>query len=378
MSIGFASALRPGRHPSVTSGPLRAVSSGGGGGGGFAGGDVAYGSVKEMAEAMVAASAVAPTAGGTLTLNSVALGSYDYTIKSGAQVISAFTASDWFTTTKDTRSAWIVVNGNLTIDAGQTVIPTVRKLFTVVYVAGNLTVDGSISMTARGANHNGTGDSGGATTAGDLRIATGTFSGVSNPQVPAAGAAGGATSTAGSNVGSAGSSGATGGGGGGAGRGGATGGSGATGTTFSGGSGGGGGRGANGTNAVANGGAGGDGGSNGSAFVNGGGAGNLGGLGYSGTTPSPTNDGAAGTGGVLIIICTGTLSGSGTIAANGSLGGGVSASTYGGGSGGGSVTVLYGVDSGPTPTATGGVGGGTPGTFQGGAAGDGTARKLAL
>ena len=81
------------------------------------------------------------------------------------------------------------MNGNLTINSGQTFIPSVRKLFTVLYVTGNLVVNGSISMTGRGANHSGTGSSGGATTAVDIRIGTGTFSAVVNPQIPAAGVA---------------------------------------------------------------------------------------------------------------------------------------------------------------------------------------------
>jgi hypothetical protein len=139
---------------------------------------------------------VSPTAGGTLTINGNSIGSYDYTVKNGNQTVSSFSASDWFTSTADTRSALIVVNGNLTINSGQTFIPSVRKLFTCIYVNGNLTLNGSISMSQRGANHSGTGNSGGLTTEQDIRLINGTYSSVTNPQIPAlstggAGASGG-------------------------------------------------------------------------------------------------------------------------------------------------------------------------------------------
>jgi hypothetical protein len=342
--------------------------------GGFAGGNVSYSSIKVMCEDMVTAAAASPTAGGTLTINSQSLGSYDYTIKSGAQTISSFLNSDWFTTTADSRSAFIVVNGNLTINSGQTLIPSNRKLFTVIYVAGNLAVSGGISMSARGANHSA---GGGNVTAAAVRIATGTFSGVTDPEVPAAGGGGAATNSgagdANGAAGTAGSAGGVGGGGAGGRRNSIAGGGGAAGTAFSGGPGGGGGQ--------SGGSAGGAGSANGAAggaasatAATGGGAGNPGGAGAAGGSA-----GTDGTGGVLIIICTGTLSGAGTISANGSAGGtGTGPGSGGGGSGGGSVTILYGVDSGPTPTATGGTAGTGSAGSDGGAGGAGTARKLAL
>ena len=156
---------------------------------------------------------VSPTSGGRLTINSQFVGNYDYTAKT-TTTLSAFTASDWFTSTEDTVSAWIIVNGDLTINSGITLIPSVRKLFTVVYVSGNLVCNGTISMSARGANHSGTGNSGGATTAVDIRIGTGTFSAVSNPAIPAAGGAGAAGTNVdnGASNGIAGTNGGTGGG----------------------------------------------------------------------------------------------------------------------------------------------------------------------
>jgi hypothetical protein len=309
-----------------------------------------------------------PTDGGALTINSEAVGNYEVTTRKANTTISSFTAADWFTTTKDTTSSWIVVNGNLTINSGQTLIPPTRKLFTVVYVTGNLTNNGSISMTARGANHSGTGDSGGATTAVAIRIGTGTFGVVVNPQIPATGGSGAAGTAIDNAVvsGSAGTNGGTGGGGAGGRFSAGTSGGGAVGTCFSGGAGGGG---AIGSGTAGTGGANGGKGGDSIGIASGGGTGNPGGTrgGINGL------DGNSGTGGTLIVIVGGTLSGSGTIAANGVNGIRPSGSVAGGASGGGSVTVLFGTDSSSiTPTATGGSG-----QFSGNG-GDGTARKLAI
>lgn len=306
---------------------------------------------------------VAPTSGGALTINSQAVGNYEYTVK-GTTTISSFTAADWFTSTADTVSSWIIVNGNLTINSGQTLIPSVRKLFTVVYVTGNLVHNGTISMVARGANHSGTGNSGGATTAVPIRIGTGTFSAVTDPEIPATGGAGGAVrSTTGANNGTAGTNGGSGGGGSGYAFSGGTAGSGAAGTCFSGGPGGGGAYGGVAGNAVANGGKGGD--RNSGGPVTTGGAGNPGGAG--------SITGANGTGGTLIIIVEGTMTGNGSFRCDGTAstrdGGGVP----GGGSGAGSVTVLYKTDSSTTTVSANGGNGNSAGN-----GGNGTARKLAI
>ena len=312
---------------------------------------------------------VSPTTGTQLILDGQAVGSYDYTTRKSNTTISSFTASDWFTSTQDTASSWIVVNGNLTINAGQTLIPSVRKLFTVLYVTGNLICNGAISMTARGANHSGTGESGGALTATAIRIGTGTFGAIVNPQVPAAGGAGGPGTSVDNDIssGSNGTSGATGGGGAGAKfNGSVTSGAGAAGTCFSGGSGGGGVI----TSGIATaGGANGGKGGNAAGGASAGGSGNPGGN-SGGISGLP---GGVGTGGVLVVICEGTLSGTGTIVAGGVDGVRPSGSVAGGASGGGSVTVLYKTDSSSiTPAAAGGTG-----QFSGNG-GNGTARKLAI
>ena len=191
--------------------------------------------------------------GGTMTLNSVSLGSYDYTYIGGDENITSFSNGNYFTSTADSRSALIYVDGDLTIASGQTFIPSNRKLFTAIYVKGNLEVAGTISMSARGANHGGV-----PVSAGNIKlIADGTYSSVPNPQIPSGGGSAGAASAeaqsnddkTGGNGGAGSAGGTGGGGGGGAGVGGnnpggyngrAKGGAGAAGTSFSGGPGGGG------------------------------------------------------------------------------------------------------------------------------------------
>jgi hypothetical protein len=347
----------------------------------FAGGNVAFGSLYEAAQAMAThAASSMPTAGGTLTINGVSLGSYDFCVKQGDQTVSAFAAADWFTGTPDTRSAFVVVNGNLTVNSGITVIPGVRKLFLVVHCTGNLTLNGTISMSLRGANHSGTGNSGGATSANAIRIATGTFSGIPNPTIPAVGGSGGAARTA-NGGGALGGTASFGTGGGGSGSflsGTATSfasGAGAAGTCFSGGPGGG--PLAAGTPTASAGAGTASGGAGGVQS----GSGNGSGVGNPSTAPqSGTID--TGTGGTVVVICGGAVSGAGSVTANG---GGANApwlapapysGCAGGGSGGGSVTVMGKSVSGPTLSAGGGVAFG--GTYSGGQGGGGATNTLII
>ena len=333
---------------------------------------------------------VTPTAGGALTINGQALGNYEYAVRPGETVASSWTEANYFSTTEDTVSSWIVFNGNVTIDAsfttGAPMRPTKRKLFTVVYITGNLTMNGVLSMTGRGANHSGTGNSGGATTAVNIRVATGSFSQtapsvttISNPQIPSTGGSG-ATSrgSTGSTSGTAGTSGGTGGGGGGTWfSAGGTVGAGSAGTCFSGGSGTGavytGGAGTSTSNAGSNGGAG-SAGVQTDVQIGSGGAGNPGGLGYyvGSAAPDksyPSIDGGSGTGGVLIVIVEGTLAssvGSATRFTADGLAGGTLGGVSGGGSGGGSLNIFYkilGTVPGMTATAGGNGGAGTARRF---------------
>lgn len=271
-----------------------------------------------------------------LIINSNNVGKYGYRIITGDHTInSGFAESNYFTSVKDTESAWVIVNGNLTIN-GALFTPANRKLFKVLYVNGNLTLSNSssiISMSMRGANHSGTGDSGGYTAPVDIRVATGTYNSITNPTIPAIGGAGAARrSTDGKNSGGTKTYGTGGGGGGYRFNGGVTAsyaGAGAAGTCFSGGAGSGScypGTGVtlNSADATENGGA----GSAGVGSTPVGGNGNPKGAGSSFTS---------GTGGVLIVFVTGTISGaSGVFRAQGggtySMGG-----IRGGGSGGGVV-----------------------------------------
>jgi hypothetical protein len=133
-------------------------------------------------------------------------------------------------------------------------------------------------------------------------------------------------------------------------------GKGSRGTSYSGGSGGGGAYGGydERTDAEPDGGAGGKGLGQGSC---GGGSGNPGGIGNQGGT----TNGGDGTGGLLIIICfqTVTVNAGGIISADGVQGGGRSCDRGGGGSGGGSLNVFYGVSltNSGTIRANGGIGG---------------------
>lgn len=347
----------------------------------FVGGNQSVTDLRSLGVAMFAGPST-PTSGGTLTVNGVGLGSYDYVIKS-TTTVSSFTNADWFTTTQDTRSAIIAVNGNLTINGGVTLIPSNRKLFTFIYVNGNLTLNGAISMTNMGANHSGTGNSSGATSSGNILIYSGTHGGVSNPQVPSSGGSGASGQSAGcpgsptNPAGTSGTAGGTGGGGGGGNCSNGTGGAGSTGTSFVGGGGGGamndGSSSDSGGPAVSNGGRGGDAGPSGGGGA-GGGTGQPGGSNNAGGSSGPT-----GLPGVVVIICTGTISGTGSISSTGQRGG-AGGHASGGSAGGGSINVLYGTNSSSwSLDASGGAFNNTnPYNRNGGAGGTGTARLLSI
>ena len=125
------------------------------------------------------ASAQTPTAGGTLTINSQTVSAgYDYTVHTGNVTVSSYSNSDFFTGTQDSRVGCVHITGNLTIDAGQTFTPSVRKPGMYIYVGGDLILNGTISMKARGANHS---SSGSNLPSIDIRIIEGTHGGYSNP-----------------------------------------------------------------------------------------------------------------------------------------------------------------------------------------------------
>lgn len=114
---------------------------------------------------------------GSLTINGNSVGNTEFIVVPG-QTATVDNSGSWFTATKDTASAFVFVKGNLTINNGFTLRPHTRKLFTVLYISGDLTFGDSssaISMTQRGANHSGTGDSGGATTEVNISVGPSTI-----------------------------------------------------------------------------------------------------------------------------------------------------------------------------------------------------------
>lgn len=311
----------------------------------------------------------------TLDVNGVSIDIEMYNFESNIEYTTSPVLGN---ATADLRMLVLNYKGNLTIGSGVTMTPQVRKKGMTVFVAGTLTNNGTMSMTARGAKAVGQ----------DLYLFKRNDGGYE--YIPASGGAGAAaaqatgiastTVTAAGIKGTNGTSRRTGGGG----SGGVSSwrntngaitrsGAGSAGTSYSGGSGGGGinahmnnGTQYNGNSAAVNGGAGGNGISmqwDGSTYVyTGGGAGNPGGNGtqaYStGTanTYSPTRNGGTGTGGLLIIFSN-LLINSGSIEANGSNGGSASNGGGGGSSGGGSVNIFYKTKYSSTGTvsANGGV-----------------------
>lgn len=256
----------------------------------------------------------------------------------------------------------------LTVNSGVTLSVSNRCKGLIIYVKNNCTVNGTITMTAKGPNL--ASPTEGIAFPRHLDSA-GVKGLVTDYRSVATGGAGGAGSVVVGNPGGTITNGTGGGGSGGSGY--NTSGAGAAGTSFSGGTGGGGGNsGSSGTSGATNGGAGGNGGATG-AVGSGGGAGNPGGSGANGGS-----SGSTGTGGFLSLIVGGnlTIGAAGVISCDGVNGGsgGATGSYPGGGgaSGGGRVVVLYAgtLSNSGTVRANGGSGGG-PGGQPGGSGGAG-------
>lgn len=127
----------------------------------------------EILEKLAPVSTQPRVSASSLRINGSDFGVYEYVVKRGMNVsLGTFVEPAFFSSQRDTRAAFIILDGNLTIPVGITFIPAVRKLFCVLYVTGNLVLNGTISMTARGANHSGTGDSGGYVAPQAIRIAS--------------------------------------------------------------------------------------------------------------------------------------------------------------------------------------------------------------
>lgn len=266
---------------------------------------------------------------------------------------------------------------SLTINNGHTMTTDQPCKGLLIYVSGSCTIDGTLTMTARGALQDPV--AGGVSAAG-IRLpmlgvgadtlAAADFAGCGAAAIAAVGnqvgisgdgtifiitrtgGAAGAPSVGNGNPGGTMVNGSGGGGGGGAIA--CTGQAGAAGTCFCGGGGGGGcGGPGSGTAATANGGAGGDGGGQSA----GGGAGNPGGA----AAPIPGGTvGENGMGGILILIVNGDLNigAAGVVSANGKNGG-TGGNAGGGGSGGGNIRVLHtgSLTNNGSIEADGGIGG---------------------
>jgi len=290
---------------------------------------------------------------GNFTLNGNPCGTYEYNILGGGTTLTQAMIATLFSSTQDSVSSWIVCRGNLTIPDNIYLIPTnnasytppstvtylnppdpnaLRKLFMVVYVTGNLLFGSggsTISMSACGANTDTTGAN---ITSFAIPIATGIKNGGTvSPVIQATGAAGGAAYSTGGgyNAGSSASGSvsllSTGGGSSGRQQSGGISGAGGSGSPFSGGAGGGG---------MQNSGT-------ASAGSSRGGAGGSTPDGIAGTGNPGGNNG---TGGVLVIICEGSVSGAANILANGVSGNG--ALNAGGSSGGGVAVVIQSASGG--------------------------------
>ena len=276
-------------------------------------------------------------------------------------------ASVNFTTTND-QDVLVKNYKNLTISTGHTVTVSNRCKGLLIYVGGDCVINGTLTMTGKGANSIGSvahyvyqakGFMGSYVPMFFFPVSSSTGYIPIYPQ----GAAGGGAGT----NGTAATYGQTGGGGGGS-----TGGSGNFGTSWSGGSGGG-----AGPSAVAGALYGGLGGN--AVTTNfGGGAGNPGGTSGGGTGVS----GGTGTGGFIMLVVKGslTIGSTGIISANG-VAGGTGTAGGGGGSGGGRVIILYtrSFTNNGSITVSGGSGGGTAPTAGGnGGAGSITIREVSV
>ena len=131
---------------------------------------------------------------GRLYLNGNFAGMYDYAYINGSVTYNTEEypkIQHWFTDNTDTHWALVHVNGTLTLDNRIVIRPPVRKLGFVLHTDGTFTCNGIVSMTGRGANHSGTGNSHGYT----APVAIPVKSGIT---IPATGGAGGARRSVGS------------------------------------------------------------------------------------------------------------------------------------------------------------------------------------
>ena len=93
--------------------------------------------------------------GVTLSVNGQSYTDYDYIIQDSPGTISSFTSSDYFTSTSNPNEkiAFVVIKGDVTM-SGINFEPSTPKIFTAIYIDGNLTLtNSSISMRGKGGEH---------------------------------------------------------------------------------------------------------------------------------------------------------------------------------------------------------------------------------
>lgn len=114
----------------------------------FAGGDQSVTNLQEIMQTMANSleTGTNATTGGNLTIGGVDYTTYDYNIlPDGETISSGYTDAKYWTATHD-RAALLAFKGDLTIDT--TFEPSHRKIFTCMYIKGNLNMNAVISMAA--------------------------------------------------------------------------------------------------------------------------------------------------------------------------------------------------------------------------------------
>lgn len=113
---------------------------------------------------------------GSLLINGLNVGKIEFKVLP-SQTVTNDMMNSIFTTNPDTYAAGLFVKGNLqigeTLSGPCTLQPPTRKLFTIIYVTGDLILASpysKISMSQRGANHSGTGVSAGLTTEVNIQV----------------------------------------------------------------------------------------------------------------------------------------------------------------------------------------------------------------
>lgn len=91
--------------------------------------------------------------GGNLTIGGNACGEFEFYRAASSVALSSWTPAFFHLTTRHNICSLVFINGDLTIGSGLTVSPGARRHFACYYVAGDLILNGALSMTGLGACH---------------------------------------------------------------------------------------------------------------------------------------------------------------------------------------------------------------------------------